>query len=522
MTVPCPACGTHNEPHARFCARCGATLITPTGSDPLIGSTLAERYRITKPLGEGGMGTVYLAEQTMGTTVRKVAVKVLKGQATEQARGRFLRECETVVQLNHPNTIRFYDFGALPDGRLFIAMEFVEGRTLTAAIADGPMPLMVVERMVIEMAGSLAEAHRRGIVHRDLKPDNVLLARDDDEEHVRVLDFGIAKQRESETGPEITAAGTIVGTPAYMSPEQLAGREVDARSDLYALGLMTFEMLTGKRPFSGSTPLEWATLHTTRPPPSFDDYPSTRLLPQDKRQAIYKALAKEPEERQDSVKRFVEEFTERGQPISSGAMTRPASIAEVTSPRPRWTAGALLFGAVVMGALAVVGGYGWWTNHQETDPLLTAADGSALAGDAGPPDAGPVEPEIVWLQIVAAANAADDPSLALGPPDGRCAVLRPNGKIVLEITSGMPAIGDGTDLPDLQVFVNAERSAPYRLDVASARSPESNFVNVASDLVGTAPLDVDQVRSTAYRYVRIKNRSTRGNVCLDAVGLYVH
>jgi len=518
MSVPCPACGTLNEPHARFCARCGATVITPTGTDPLIGSTLAERYRITKQLGEGGMGTVYLAEQTMGTTVRKVAVKVLKGQATEQARGRFLRECETVVQLNHPNTIRFYDFGALPDGRLFIAMEFVEGRTLTVAISEGPMPVMVVERLVAEMAGSLAEAHRRGIVHRDLKPDNVLLARDDDEEHVRVLDFGIAKQREAETGPEITAAGTIVGTPAYMSPEQLAGREVDARSDLYALGLMTFEMLTGRRPFSGSTPLEWATLHTTKPPPPFDDYPSTRLLPEDKRKAIYKALGKEPDERQESVKRFVEELTGRGQPISSGAMTRPASIAEVTPPRSRSMAGAVLFGAVLMGALAVGGGYWWWTSHQESDHMLLVDAGPE---DAGLPDAGPPEPTIAWLQIVAATNAADDPSLALGPPDGRCAVLRPNGKIVLEITTGMPSIGDGTELPELQIYVDAERSGPYRVDVASNRTPESNFINVASDLVGTAPLDVDQVRGTAYRYVRIKNRSTRGNVCLDAVGLYV-
>ncbi len=521
MSVPCPACGTPNEPHARFCAHCGATLITPKGSDPLIGSTLAERYRITKPLGEGGMGTVYLAEQTMGTTVRKVAVKVLKGQATEQARGRFLRECETVVQLNHPNTIRFFDFGALPDGRLFIAMEYVEGRTLTAAIADGPMPLMVVERLVTEIAGSLAEAHRRGIVHRDLKPDNVLLARDDDEEHARVLDFGIAKQRETESGPEITAAGTIVGTPAYMSPEQLAGREVDARSDLYALGLMTFEMLTGKRPFTGSTPLEWATLHTTKPPPSFDDYPSTRLLPEEKRQAIYKALGKEPEERQESVKRFVEELTNRGQSISSGAMTRPASLGEVTPPRSRGSAGAMLFGAVIMGALAVAGGYWWWLDHHESEHPVVPIDAAVIELDAGAPDAGPPAPEIAWLQIVAATNAADDPSLALGPPDGRCAVLRPNGKIVLEITSGMPAIGDGTDLPELQIYVDADRSGPYRVDVASARSPESNFVNVASDLVGTAPLDVDQVRGTAYRYVRIKNRSTRGNVCLDAVGLYV-
>jgi predicted Ser/Thr protein kinase len=516
MPATCPACGKTNDPHARFCAHCGATLFAEPGADPLLGSTLAGRYRLVKPLGEGGMGTVYSAEQTMGTTVRKVAVKVLKGQANEQARGRFLRECETVVQLSHPNTIRFYDFGALPDGRLYIAMEFVEGRTLTQAIAEGPMPFSVVERLVGEMAGSLNEAHRRGIVHRDLKPDNVLLARDGDQEHVRVLDFGIAKQREAETGPEITAAGTIVGTPAYMSPEQLAGREVDPRSDLYALGLMTFEMLTGKRPFSGSTPLEWATLHTTKPPPSFDDYPSTRLLPAEKRAAIYKALAKEPEERQPSVRRFLEELTGKGSPISSGTITKPASLHEVT-PRPAGRSGALVIVAALVGAAAVAAGYVYWTG------LTGPGAAVEVRPDAGPPDAGvdagPPEPTVAWLQIVTAFDLADDPALALGATDGRCAVIRPNGKILLEITSGLPSVGDGTSAPELQVVVR-EGSGPYRIDIATDRHREQ-YINIASDLVGSAPLDVDQVHeAAAYRYIRIKNRG-RTNVCLDALGVFV-
>jgi serine/threonine-protein kinase len=144
-------------------------------------------------------------------------------------------------------------------------MEYVEGRSLARAIDEGPMPLATVERLVGQIGGALIEAHRRGIVHRDLKPDNILLAHNPDEgEFAKVLDFGIAKQNEAHggTGTEITSEGLIVGTPAYMSPEQLSAKPLDERSDVYAFALIVFEMLTGRRPFEAKTPLEWATART--------------------------------------------------------------------------------------------------------------------------------------------------------------------------------------------------------------------------------------------------------------------
>ena len=330
----CPQCSAENEDYARFCAGCGAPMDLP--SDPLIGHVIAERYRIVSKIGEGGMGRVYLAEQRMGTTTRHVAIKVLTTSMSDQlAVARFYRECETVVKLSHPNTIRFYDFGTVDvplaggavDRKLYIAMEYVAGRSLAGAIEEGPLSLAAVDRLVRQIAGALTEAHRRGIVHRDLKPENVLLAHDDVEGEIpKVCDFGIAKD-DRPGATEITAQGTIIGTPAYMSPEQIAGLPVDERSDVYALALMTYEMLTGARPFAARTPLEWATAHMTEAPRAFEDFPSTRELPFVRRAAILSALAKDPLERTPTVRAFVEDFT--GEP--RGTSTTPPSM---RAPRP--------------------------------------------------------------------------------------------------------------------------------------------------------------------------------------------
>ena len=233
MAFACPACSYDNPSHARFCAGCGARLDDAAAArDPLFGQLVHDRYRIVRVIGEGGMGRVYYAEQRMGGTTRPVAIKVLRAPSRGDdgvAEQRFTRECELVVQLTHPSTIRFYDFGKLPDGRLYIAMEHIAGRSLAKATEEGPMALPVIERLVGQIGGALTEAHRRGIVHRDLKPDNILLAHNQDEgEFAKVLDFGIAKQGGVEsTGSEITSEGLIVGTPAYMSPEQLSGKPVD-------------------------------------------------------------------------------------------------------------------------------------------------------------------------------------------------------------------------------------------------------------------------------------------------------
>jgi Protein kinase domain len=457
------------------------------------------------------MGRVYLAEQRMGHALRNVAIKVLTTSLADQlAVTRFYRECETVVQLTHPNTIRFYDFGSVevprPDGgtekRLYIAMEYVDGRPLSHAIRKGPLPLPEVERLIVQIGGALHEAHKRGIIHRDLKPDNVLLAPSDEGEIAKVCDFGIAKQ--SDAAHQITAQGTIIGTPAYMSPEQITGASVDVRSDVYALGLMTFEMLTGSRAFVASTPLEWATAHLTAEPRSFDEFAATRELPQRARDAVLHALTKDVSSRTPSVRAFMDEFLSYSGPRSVPA---PALASPAEPPKPisrrRWRVLPVVAGIMFLLLPGVLGAALW---------LRTRApvDAEADAG-VGPSDAGPTGS---WLEILQYEDRAEDAPLALGAPDGRCAKIHDRGTITLELTPGARIATDGSAAPDVQVILVGEESSPYRVDVGVERH---QYTTVAQGLLRSLPLDVDQYGISAFRYVRIKNRSGVGDVCVDAV-----
>jgi hypothetical protein len=225
------------------------------GSSLSISKVIGGRYRILAKLGEGGMGAVYRAEQL--SLKRKVALKLLRSElsANPEMVRRFNAEAELAAKLNHPNTVILYDFGQDPeDGSLFIAMEFVEGRSLrTAILREGPLPPLRALLICEQVCASLANAHEAGIIHRDLKPDNVMLStRGKVEDVVRVLDFGIAKLRDDQggvTAMPMTKAGDLLGTPQYMAPEQIRGEQVDARTDVYALGAMLYEMITGRLPF---------------------------------------------------------------------------------------------------------------------------------------------------------------------------------------------------------------------------------------------------------------------------------
>src|SRR5687768_777731 len=178
--MKCEACGHDNVAGARFCARCGALLpLEQSEQSPMIGQIIGGRYRITGVLGEGGMGVVFVGEQQMGSTIRKVAVKTLHPHLSRDPSvlARFHRECGTVAQLEHPNTIKFYDFGSTSDGTLYIAMEFVAGKPLSQVIeASGALSPERTLKILRQICGALEEAHGQGIVHRDLKPDNVILA----------------------------------------------------------------------------------------------------------------------------------------------------------------------------------------------------------------------------------------------------------------------------------------------------------------------------------------------------------
>lgn len=228
---------------------------------------LAGRYEIVRPIARGGMGAVYLARQLQ--LDRKVAVKVLRPDARPSPSliARFRRESLVAKRLTHPNTVRIYDYGETDDGDVFLVMEYLEGTTLAELLRSrGALPLDVVTYIARQILKSLVEAHTHGIVHRDIKPSNVMLCEQLGEEcFVKVLDFGIARFHAGEQEFE-TQSGAMVGTAHYMSPEQALGRKVDARSDLYSLGVMLFELASGQRPYTGDSPVEVAMQHASSEP----------------------------------------------------------------------------------------------------------------------------------------------------------------------------------------------------------------------------------------------------------------
>ena len=335
MAVSCKRCGHDNTDEARFCLQCGAMLeqqaTGPDSGDPMIGRILLGRYRVLKVLGEGGMGKVYLAEQKMGTATRNVAIKTLHPELSgdPQLVARFHRECETVIQLHHPNTVQFYDFGDLEDKTLFIVMEFIEGEDLSKRLSrQGHLQQPMVDKLLIQICGSLSEAHSRGVVHRDLKPENVLLTtRGGQTDFVKVLDFGIAKvsEAEDEKTAKLTKQGMVLGTPPYMSPEQFSGQQLDLRSDIYSLAVMTFEMVTGRLPFEARTPWEWATKHLTAAPTPVTSLPGGAELPPHKAHAIMRGLSKNREERPASALDFMREVTGIGDPQVAWTMATTGS-----------------------------------------------------------------------------------------------------------------------------------------------------------------------------------------------------
>jgi serine/threonine protein kinase len=312
--MQCPSCHKDVEGHPPFCPLCGKPLPNLAPPDPLLGRTLGGKFKISKLIGEGGMGAVYVGEQALGQHTRKVAIKTLHQHLSrdEKIRVRFQREVGTLATLEHPNTVQVYDFGTTDDGVLYIIMEFVLGRSIAEVLEkDGPMKADRVEKIIAQICGSLAEAHGKGIIHRDLKPDNIILTeRAGQKEFVKVLDFGIAKRsgEEDRNEAKLTQQGMVLGTPPYMSPEQFTGQPLDARSDIYSLSVMAYEMLTGTLPFDAKTPFEWATLHMTAAPKSIEATPNGAALPASMRAAIMRALSKDKEHRFASITEFHERF----------------------------------------------------------------------------------------------------------------------------------------------------------------------------------------------------------------------
>lgn len=305
----CPQCGTRYEGDNRFCTLDGASLVSESPTDTLVGTVLADRYLVKEKLGEGGMGEVYLAEHVR--MKRKVAVKVMRRAMVSDAEaiGRFHREAENASQITHPNVAAVYDFGETPDKLAYLAMEYVPGESLTRILERERLVHHIrASDLVGQIADALMAAHALGILHRDLKPDNVMVARTRaDTDLVKLLDFGIARVMGRET-QNLTRTGLVVGTPEWMSPEQIAGEKLDARADIYALGLIAFRLLAGEGAFAGTNSQEILLAKMTRPARRLSEVRPEVTWPDALEATLARALATDPAARYGDALELARDF----------------------------------------------------------------------------------------------------------------------------------------------------------------------------------------------------------------------
>lgn len=366
----CPVCKTSNINEARFCLSCGEALLNvaaaqnvnvafsaavnapapdalddeitrvtpvlvrdvsgshPDSDDPMLGRTIENKYRLIAKLGHGGMGSVYKAERSL--IGDQVAVKILHAEhvAQPQSFERFRREAQAAARLKHPNAVSIYDFGVTGDGLIYLVMELVEGQSLRQIIKQqGPLTPTAAAEIIGQVCSALEEAHRQHIVHRDLKPDNIIVNASINGLRTKVLDFGIAKLRDLTAG-NLTQTGSVMGTPHYMSPEQCLGEELDHRSDIYSLGIVLYEMLTGTVPFNAPISTAVVVQHVNQKPPSLRAINVS--ISEDLERVVLHALEKKREARPQTATLLSTELNAAVRPVNF--MPEPAPPAPVHTP----------------------------------------------------------------------------------------------------------------------------------------------------------------------------------------------
>jgi serine/threonine protein kinase len=499
----CPSCRAENDAEAAACAACGVTLSAPTEVfvtmvDLRPGTVFHGRYEIQSPLGRGGMGMVYRARDR--TLDEIVAIKVLRpdfGQDPRMA-DRFKSEIKLARRVRHKNVCAIHDYGE-DRGLLYISMELVEGVDLKRVLRErGALPAAQAYELGIQIAEGLQAVHEAGIIHRDLKSPNIMV----DGAVARLMDFGVAKRLGEGT---VTATGNIVGTPEYMSPEQAQGRKLDYRSDIYALGIVIYEMFTGAVPFRGETPISTILKHINDPPPL--DGPPAVGIPPDLKPVLRRCLAKEPAERYASARETAEALRDarspsrRQVPVPTGALRAPTlpsapTLAETRStaavrakpPRPVVLQPWLLAVAVVAigGGLIVMKMATAPSAPAVPPPTLTALTPTTLAP---PPTA----------VAIASAIPPSAPPITLAPSPVR---PKPSPSPRLAVTASPPTTLPPTLSPaPTPRAVEVVPELPGLLQVAVKPWGE---VSVDGKIVGTTPLDRITLGAGAH-VVRVKN-----------------
>lgn len=329
----CPACERRYDNEMRLCGVDGTSLKPYDGAgapvDPLTGRMIKDRYVVIKKLGDGGMGSVYLAEQV--SVGRKVAIKLLQGSFAKNHEfvARFHREARLAATLNHRNIVTIFDFDQDSDDTPFIAMEYVDGQKLADIIRrDGPLDVNRALNLAAQIAEGLNAAHQQGVIHRDVKPDNIMISKRAGTEEVKLMDFGIARLRDSAAMGNLTRTGMIMGTPAYMAPEQADGLEVSESTDTYSFGIVLYEMLSGSVPFKATTPGALLIKHIQEMPVALRKL--RREVPALLEQIVMQALEKKPEKRQRNMLEIAQELRRLASPAATDVESTRSVLSTTT------------------------------------------------------------------------------------------------------------------------------------------------------------------------------------------------
>lgn len=454
--VQCPQCDARYADGTAYCVVDGTLLVRAheEAADPLIGRVLDGRYRVEARLGAGGFGVVYRATQIrLG---RPVAIKVLLAAfvADPGRRRRFLVEARAVSQLTSPHTVRVLDFGELPDGVLYLVMELLTGESLARRLQRGPLPLAVALEHGIAVSRSLEEAHQAGVVHRDIKPDNIFLHRVADREHAKLIDFGIARVVDSSGAG--TGTGAVIGTAAYMAPEQATGRPIGARADLYALGVVLFEMVSGTRPFRADSVGALLLKAVNDPRPSLARRCGAQIVPAALDELVAQLMRRDPDRRPEAARAVSARLEEIARGLGVGAPSVAAPPGSVS-------------GSI------------------ETDRTVTIDGDSGDAPMLPAPER--VEPEPFdggRAGLVTPAHARVVPELA---PSPSAAELEPEAAVTVEASEPSPAVisrAHGDELLAAAALMAPADPAPRSAELP--RAPASRWVIAALAVAALAGL----------------------------------
>jgi DNA-directed RNA polymerase subunit RPC12/RpoP len=499
-TYICQKCEAQYETWGRECPACGGTQLLTVAPkvDRMVGRTIAGRYRILRQLGQGGMGAVYLAEQVgIG---QQVAMKFLNSGLSldpDVAR-RFLNEAKSYARVAHPNAVTLHDFGQDDEGTLYISMEYVEGDDLKRLLANaGRLAVHEAADILLQVADVLAYAHARQVVHRDLKPENIMVRQGMRGWHVKVLDFGIA--RISDGATRLTVQGAVAGTPRYMSPEQAMGLDVDSRADIYAVGVVLFELLTGQQPFDGTSVTEIMQKQVNQPMPHlWDVVPDLQLPAIDA--VIQKATAKKRVERYATMEAFASDLSNalptlpHRSPISGVSPAVKGPVVEERNP------GTLLYGdgseaTLVRGAAVTPAHHG--TARMEPIPLTQPAkpDGFDKTAHAASPYATPQRSRtglVMGLGMAAVLLVGGVGVVAIRKPAGGAVEAAPPAPSAAPAAPATPtAAAEPAPAPtppagsaEEEVAPEAVPEAPQGLaDAAQRERARDRLIEITDDLV---------------------------------------